>query len=134
MRKISKEDPGQMALQLKVLDERSRSQLKDESVQCQFLWGDEDRKGLYHLVKWEEVKLSLEQGGLGLKSFVDMNRAFYGKWIWRYWRKEDNFWGRVVDVKLGGTGGWLPQRCEQILWGGIKEEDNAETTQCARMY
>lgn len=38
--------------------------------------GGEERSRRYHLVKWNGVKLSLEQGCLGLRSFVEMNTTY----------------------------------------------------------
>lgn len=38
---------------------------KLENIQYQFLWADEDGRRIYHPMKWDDVKSSLEQGGLG---------------------------------------------------------------------
>lgn len=46
-----------------------------ETIVYRFLWGDEDKRR-FHLVKWEDVKKPIDQGGLGIKFIVEMNVAF----------------------------------------------------------
>ena len=37
-----------------------------------------------HLVKWEVVCMTKEQGGLGMKKLPLLNKGLLGKWIWRF--------------------------------------------------
>lgn len=46
-----------------------------ESIQCRFLWGDEEGSRKYHLVNWGDVKKLIKQGGLGIKSLTELNTA-----------------------------------------------------------
>lgn len=54
-----------------------------ESIQCYFLWGDEEGRRRFHLVRWEDVKRLMNMEGLGIQSFIEMNTASQGKWLWR---------------------------------------------------
>lgn len=38
-----------------------------ESIQCRFLWEDEENKKKFHLINWEEVKTPISSGGFGLR-------------------------------------------------------------------
>ena len=40
-----------------------------------------------HLLRWEIVCRSKEQGGLGLGKIYLKNRALMGKWLWRFPRE-----------------------------------------------
>lgn len=44
-------------------------------IQCRVLWGDEEGKRRYHLMKWGDVKKLIWEGGLDLRSLGDMNTA-----------------------------------------------------------
>lgn len=48
---------------------------KLETIQCKFLWGDDEENRKFHLVKWEEIKKPLKYGGLGTRSIVNLNVA-----------------------------------------------------------
>lgn len=72
-----------------------------ESIQCWFLWGDGESKRKYHLVQWRNVKLTFEEGGLGVRSIVEMNMALISKWLWRFWYEEGFLWRRVVEARWG---------------------------------
>lgn len=84
---------------LSVLNIPSKVAKKLEMVQCNFLWGDSDNCKKYHLVNWLEVKKPLRDGGLGLRSLIKLNEALLGKWIWRFWNKNDSLWKMVIDCK-----------------------------------
>lgn len=49
-----------------------------------FLWGDSEKKKKHHLVKWSDVKKPLRDGGLGLRSLINLYKALLGKRIWRF--------------------------------------------------
>lgn len=52
---------------------------KLEALQCKFLWGDLGDHKRYHLVAWSEAKKSVENGGLGIRSLVELNKVLQGK-------------------------------------------------------
>lgn len=53
--------------------------IKLESIQCKFLWGDSDEHRRFHLVVWNDVKKPVKYGGLGVRSLVEINQAFWGE-------------------------------------------------------
>lgn len=52
-------------------------------------------------MKWSNVKLPYERGGLGVRTLIEMNMALQRKWIWRYLNEENYLWRRVVEVRWG---------------------------------
>lgn len=70
-----------------------------ETIQCNFLWGDRDNSKKFHLLNWNEVKNPIKDGGLGLCSLVNLNKALLGRWIWRFWNEENSLWKRVISCK-----------------------------------
>lgn len=59
------------------------------------------RERKHHLVRWEEVKKSVGEGGLGLRSIIDMNNPLHGKWLWRFITQKDRLWRRVIEARWG---------------------------------
>lgn len=59
------------------------------------------RKGKrrYYLVKWEEVKKPIRQGGVDIRSLVEMNVAVQGKWLWRYLNEVDEMWKKIIAAR-----------------------------------
>lgn len=53
------------------------------------------------MVRWEEVKKPVWEGGLGLKSIVELNQAFHGKWLWRSLEEKGKLWWKVVRARWG---------------------------------
>lgn len=62
---------------------------KLEAIQSRCFWCDDDGDQKYHLMKWEDIKKPVKQGGLGIRSMVKMNEILHGKWLWRYLGEED---------------------------------------------
>lgn len=56
--------------------------------------GNNSNRG-QHLVRWEKVIHPTEDGGLGIRSIKDKNKALLEKWIWRYHVEESSLW-RIV--------------------------------------
>ena len=50
---------------------------------------------------------SKEKGGLGVKDLSLVNKALFGKWIWRFTVEDNSFWKDVISIKyLVEEGGW----------------------------
>ncbi|KAL5708904.1 hypothetical protein ACHQM5_019650 [Ranunculus cassubicifolius] len=72
-----------------------------------FLWGSTKGEKKYNLVNWEEVCVSMENGGLGLRRVLDVNIAMLTKWLWKLAHEEKSLWKMVIIQKYGvETGGW----------------------------
>lgn len=68
-----------------------------------FMWrGNNDNKGL-HLVEWETLIQSFENGGLNLYNLKDRNIALLAKWIRRYQKENMALWRKIIDAKYGST-------------------------------
>ncbi|XP_010250619.1 PREDICTED: uncharacterized protein LOC104592815 isoform X3 [Nelumbo nucifera] len=71
-----------------------------------FLWelGEEKKD---HLIRWEVVCRSKEEGGLGLGNVVSKNEALLGKWLWRWPLERERLWHEVVKSIHGcSESGW----------------------------
>lgn len=66
------------------------------STQCRFLWDNSEDRKIYHLVAWDEIKKPMSQGGLGLRSLMEMNMALRGKCLRRF-IKENNIFTEEGD-------------------------------------
>lgn len=74
---------------------------KLEAIECCFLWGDEEGNRKYHLVNWGDIKKPIMQGGLGIKSIVELNVALKAKWLWIFVMEEDRLWRKIITVRWG---------------------------------
>lgn len=61
-----------------------------ERLQREFLWHGKDMSKKYHLVKWDNVCRSKNEGGLGIRPIRQMNCALLGKWLWRIGEDNDS--------------------------------------------
>ena len=98
-----------------------------EIIQRQFLWGGNDHDKKIALVKWATVCIAKRKGGIGIKSFSNMNKALLSKWSWRFANNRDSLWRRAIRCKFGeSSGGW--HTCDirggygTSLWKEIRKE------------
>lgn len=96
------------------------------AIQCRFLYRYEEGRRKCQLVRWEEVKKPLILGGLGLRSFVKLNQALQEKWLWRYVRKGDMLWRRVIDAKWGTWDVGGVRSLRHGFWHEENEEEEEE--------
>lgn len=52
-------------------------------------------------MRWTEVKKSVVEGCLSLRSIVEMNYALQGKWLWRFGNDDGKLWRRMVEARWG---------------------------------
>lgn len=58
-------------------------------------------------VNWEKTGKPLAQGGLGIHSIKETNRALLSKWLWMFRTELDALWRRVIAAKYKTTtSGW----------------------------
>ncbi|KAL4295874.1 hypothetical protein GQ457_12G003750 [Hibiscus cannabinus] len=93
-----------------------------EKLIRRFIWGSSTEKNGIHLVKWEELQRTVDNGGLGLKSLCQHNQAFLMKIGFQ--TNPEKFWVQVLRSKYG----WedpLPLSIKRTsasrLWRGLNE-------------
>ena len=81
-----------------------------DKIQSRFLWGDGDSKRKLHMVGWDQITKSMDQGGLGIRRNRVMNDCLLLKWWWRYGFEVGSLWKRVLQEKYCIAGDlWLPR-------------------------
>lgn len=83
-----------------------------------------------HLVKYEKTCEPLDQGGLGIRSLKETNKALLAKWLWRFGSEQEALWRRVIAAKyktndLGWETNWPRGTYGCSLWRGISLEMKA---------
>jgi hypothetical protein len=71
---------------------------KFSTLSSKFLWGDDPTKKKYHLVRWSDVCLPKDQGGLGILNLDLMNIALLSKWIWKLFNGS-GLWQTILKGK-----------------------------------
>lgn len=88
-----------------------------------FLWGNTDREKRCHLIRWDTVTRSKENGGLGIRKLAEMNIAFLAKLGWRLMFEEDSLWIQVFKAKYAiqsaDCSEWRPKSSMSNAWRGI---------------
>ena len=58
-----------------------------------------------HLLSWSVVCMKKTKGGLVFRNLSTFNKAFLGKWSWRYVIERDPLWKQVIVGKYGQEDG-----------------------------
>lgn len=94
-----------------------------EKLQRDFQWQGHDNKEKYHLVKWDLVCKSMEEGDLGIRSLKELNATLLGKWLWRLGDGSASLWKQLLiykyDISRNGWDVWSATPCCFGLWKGI---------------
>lgn len=70
-----------------------------DRVSRTFLWGGTLEKRKHHLVAWKRICLPKSEGGLGVRSSLEMNKALLAKLGWRVLHDKVSLWARVLRSK-----------------------------------
>ena len=78
-------------------------------------------------MNWNLVCVDKKEGGLGICSFVALNKALLGKWIWRFAIEGEPLWKQVIIGKYGvEDGGWCSRGVREGygvgVWKTIRNE------------
>lgn len=78
-----------------------------EGLMRKFLWSQSDQARGKAKVNWEEVCKPKWQGGLGIKSLKDRNKALMTKHIWNIITHKESIWVKWINIyKLKGNSFW----------------------------
>lgn len=72
-----------------VIDKRIRS----------FLWGSTNHQRKCHLVNWETIVKTKDEGGLGIRSTRGMNTSFLAKLAWQLLTQKESLWAQALGSK-----------------------------------
>lgn len=98
-----------------------------ESLQRDFLWGSRQGKQKIHWVGWSNICNSVNQGGLGIRSMRELNKALFYKWLWRFGAKRSLIWKQVVSAKYGeGMYDWSCRMPTGSMGCGLWKEINMD--------
>ncbi|RVW80749.1 putative ribonuclease H protein [Vitis vinifera] len=95
-----------------------------EKLPRDFLWGGGNLEKKAHLVNWEVVCEVKEKGGLGLRKLTLLNKAWLGKWVWRFACVKEDLWKQVLVAKYGGRDVGPELRPRRLEFKTTLEEDS----------
>ena len=76
---------------------------KLDKVNRVFLWGTTNEKRKMHLVGWNKIIQTKENGGLGIQEARAKNIALLAKLNWRMNQEKDALWSKVILRKYCST-------------------------------
>ena len=90
-----------------------------------FIWDDLEGKKRVHLINWETITRTKDQGGLGIKTLHGMNLAFMAKIGWRLITDKGSLWSQVIAGKYMRGEANITKLTKKIgtsnLWKGVTE-------------
>ncbi|KAE8805034.1 retrotransposon unclassified [Hordeum vulgare] len=74
---------------------------------ARFFWQAADGRPKYHMVKWADICLPKDRGGLGIPASRRMNVALMLRWVWRILQGDGGLWLQLIEAKyLRGRALW----------------------------
>ncbi|GMQ04388.1 hypothetical protein CsSME_00049821 [Camellia sinensis var. sinensis] len=70
-----------------------------DKIQATFLLGDSEAKKRVHLVKWKDVTMDKNLGGLRIRNLKVVNNCLLAKWWWRFGREDNSLWKQLICNK-----------------------------------
>ncbi|XP_028802470.1 uncharacterized protein LOC114757563 [Neltuma alba] len=90
-----------------------------------FLWGSTGSAKIIHLVAWDDVCRSKEEGGLGLRNARKQNKAFMMKLGWGLVNRRETLWVKLIREKYKCSNDILPtigrKKVESQAWKGVRQ-------------
>ncbi|KAJ0871216.1 putative RNA-directed DNA polymerase [Helianthus annuus] len=92
-----------------------------EKLMRRFLWNANNQGRAKAKVAWAEVCLPKDEGGLGIRSISDVNKALMANHVWSILTKRKSLWVQwIYSHKLNGKSLWDVQPRGSISWGWRK--------------
>lgn len=108
-------------MQVQKLPTRVHKELDKAVRLC--VWGSSTERRPIHLVSWDTLCKSKEEGGLGLRRSKDMNKAMLTKLAWRLLHEEDTTWSRLLRskyaVSIDGPIEFRNRQRSSLVWQGL---------------
>ncbi|CAH9139932.1 unnamed protein product [Cuscuta epithymum] len=89
-----------------------------EKRMAHFLWGSNATKRKYHWLRWKDLCLPYEEGGLGFRSLVDIEKAFSLK-LWWKWRNNNSGWAQFCQARYPRGLNMTPKAIDSVIWKRI---------------
>lgn len=83
-----------------------------ERAMANFLWGEREGGLRHHWIKWEDLCADSSQGGVGVRSLMEVQAAFSLKLWWRF-RTSDCLWSSFMRAKYC-------RQCHPCMVGAIQ--------------
>ncbi|KAF5177124.1 hypothetical protein FRX31_033290 [Thalictrum thalictroides] len=90
---------------------------KLDSITQNFGWNGSKEGKAVNLCKWDSLCSDKNDGGMGFRSFQDMNLALVAKLLWKVLTDKKSLWAKVMQARYGKflklfeeekTPNWLP--------------------------
>ncbi|CAH9113191.1 unnamed protein product [Cuscuta epithymum] len=94
-----------------------------------FLWGSSHSKRKYHWVKWSHLCYPTEEGGLGIRSLSDIEKAFSIK-LWWKWKTGDSLWANFFRSRYPRGLNMVPKVYDSPIWRRICSINEFASTLC----
>ncbi|CAH9084422.1 unnamed protein product [Cuscuta epithymum] len=88
------------------------------SKMASFFWGSSNEKNKYHWIKWSKLCFPTMEGGLGIRSLTDLEKAFTLK-LWWKWKTGDSLWVQIMRTKYERNGNMIPKITDSAIWRRI---------------
>ncbi|KAG7579838.1 Ribonuclease H domain [Arabidopsis thaliana x Arabidopsis arenosa] len=72
---------------------------KLDQISRDFIWGSTVEKRKQHLLAWKKVCRPKREGGLGIRSAKNMNKALLAKIGWRLLHETGSLWAKILRAK-----------------------------------
>ncbi|KAJ1690173.1 hypothetical protein LUZ63_014328 [Rhynchospora breviuscula] len=80
-----------------------------DKLRMRFFWhGTSDARKLV-MVSWEKICTPKKQGGLGVLSFTEMNKALLARWLWCWISNKDNMWPTLAATLQNNQISMVPE-------------------------
>ncbi|XP_026383544.1 uncharacterized protein LOC113279042 [Papaver somniferum] len=91
-----------------------------EKIIRNYLWSGnvEDQKCV--TVKWDNICVSKEEGGLGISKMEDVNKALLMKFLWKMLHSKDVWEKKFLAKYMDKNGNWITYYKRSSVWPGIK--------------
>ncbi|CAH9139232.1 unnamed protein product [Cuscuta epithymum] len=86
-----------------------------EKKMSHFLWGSNATKNKFHWIRWKDICLPYDEGGLNIRSLIDIEKAYSLK-LWWKWRCNKSFWATFCNAKYPRGTNMIPKQADSNIW------------------